>query len=303
MGGASDDAARARDLYKRGRDEYAKGHLPQAYTLLIEAWGIQKSFDVAGNLALAEGQLTRYREAAEHAVYALANFPVGGSEAQRKGLQAVLVEARPFIGAITFQCSADHAAITVDGRPAGESPVAGEVFVEPGPHTVVATLPGCEPVQDTLRSDKGSTHLLTLTFTRCGTPPPPPKIPLKPVPRGPDPVTIAGVVATGVGLGLGAAFAILTKIKADDAATKATLVGSSGCGTGSTACQNLHDALVSHDTFANGAVWTFVAAGAVGVGTLVYTFAVPHGPAPVSRAMLVPVAGPGSGGLVVKGVF
>ncbi len=227
---SGEDAARARDLYKRGRDEYIKGHLSQAYSLLIEAWGIQKSFDVAGNLALAEGQLTRYREAAEHATYALANFPVGGSDAQRKALQDVLADARTYVGVITFQVSADHAAVTVDGRPVGESPIAGEVFVEPGPHVVVATLPGCEPVHDSVRTDKGSTHLLTLTFTKCGTSTPPPVV-VVPKPTGPDPVTVAGFITTGVGLGLGAAFAIVSKIKSGDADTAAM-----GVGTGATAC-------------------------------------------------------------------
>ena len=64
------------------------------------------------------------------------------------------------------------------------------------------------------------------------------------------------------------------------------------------ACTTLHDTLVSHDTFANGAVWTFVGAGAVGVGTLIYALAGPrHG------AQVLPVVGPGAGGLVVKGAF
>src|SRR4051812_5867834 len=59
------DAARARELYRKGCEEMAKeGRLPQAYAYLHEAWGLQKSFDTAGNLAQVESNLTRYREAA-----------------------------------------------------------------------------------------------------------------------------------------------------------------------------------------------------------------------------------------------
>jgi PEGA domain len=309
---SADDAARAHDLFKKGHAEYVKDHLPQAYAFFLEAWGIQKSFDIAGNLAFVEKQLTRYREAAEHASYALANFPAGGSDAQRKALQDALAEVRQHVGAITVRVSVARAAVTVDGRLVGESPLASDVFVDPGPHTIVATAPGCEPVQDAVTTDKGSSHLITLTPSRCGgpTPPLPPRTTPTPVVAGPNPVVIGGVVATGIGLGLGAAFAIMAKIKASDAGSQSALLGAGNPGAcavsaPSTACVTLHDTLESHDTFANAAVWTFVAASAVGVGTLVYALATPQQPPPVTagRAQVIPMVGPGAAGLMVKGAF
>ena len=122
QGALGGDAARAHELFKKGTEEYAKDHLPQAYALFLEAWGIQKSFDIAGNLALVEGQLTRYREAAEHATYALANFPAGGKEAQHKLLVSALADARQYIGAITLRVAVDRAVVTLDGHAIGESP-------------------------------------------------------------------------------------------------------------------------------------------------------------------------------------
>jgi len=308
QGAPVSDGARAHDLFKKGHDEYVKDHLPQAYALFLEAWGIQKSFDIAGNLAFVEKQLTRYREAAEHATYALANFPAGGTDAQRKAIEDALNDVRQYIGAITVRVSVPRAAVTVDGRAVGESPLACDVFVEPGPHTVVVTAPGCEPVQELVTTDKGSSHLITLTPSRCGGAPPPPPPP-PPTESRPGPVTIAGIITTGVALGLGAAFVRTATTKASDAASQTTLLGSNPAAcTGSahlTACANLHDTLASHDTFANAAVWTFVAAGAVGVGTLIYTLAVPRRPPAVeaSRVRVLPAVGPGVGGLMLKGAF
>ncbi len=309
-GGQASDAARAHDLFRRGHEEYVKDHLPQAYALFLEAWGIQKSYDIAGNLAFVEKQLTRYREAAEHATYALANFPAGGTDAQRKALQDALDDVRKNIGAITVRVSVARAAVTVDGHPCGESPLASEVFVEPGPHTVVATAPGCDPVQEIVTADKGSSHLLTLTPSRCGTdtsPHPPPGI--TPPAAGPGPVTVGGFIATGVGLGLGAAFAIMAKVKGDDAGSQSALLGAgnpAACTVPTPTCSTLHGTLASHDTFASAAVWTFVAASAVGVGTVVYTLvAPPQAPRDgrVRGAQVIPMMGPGGGGLMLRGAF
>lgn len=283
--------------------------------------GIQKTFDLAGNLAFVEKQLTRYREAAEHATYALANFPAGGTDAQRKGLQDALNYVRQYIGAITVRVPADRATVTVDGHPvtmqeaprpnpAAEPLLLAELFVEPGPHTLVATVPGCDPVQEAVTTDKGSSHLITLTPTRCGTTtrPPPDKLgPSQGQGAGPSPILIGGFIATGVGLGLGTAFAIMTKVEASDATSQSAQFSGNprACAASSPACTTLHDTLASHDTFANAAVWTFVGAGVLGVGTLVYGLAGPKPPpsAPAGRAQLVPLVGPGTAGLMVKGAF
>jgi hypothetical protein len=307
--GAEND--RARQLFKRGRDEYAKDHVPQAYALFLEAWGLQKSFDIAGNLAVVERQIARPRDAAEHAAYALANFPAGGTDAQRKALQDLLVEARATCGAVTIRVSVDRALVTVDGRAVGESPLPVEVFVEPGSHVVVATAPGCDPVQGSVRTDRGTTHLINLTPSRCGPRPPPNKTTTTTVaPTGPGPITLAGIITTGVGVGLGAGFAIMSKVKADAASAQLPFIpggptNPTACATPTMSCPALHDALASHDTFASAAVWTFVAAGAVGAGTVIYTVVVPRpqGAVKAARIQAIPLAGPGTGGLMLKGAF
>ena len=307
------DAARARELYRKGREEMLKdGHLPQAYALLHEAWELQRSFDTAGNLALVESKLTRYREAAEHASYALGHFPTGGSDAQRKALEEVLTAARTHVGTLTLRVNADHAAVTLDHQPLGESPFTIEIFVEPGRHTVEASLPGCEPVKDTVRADQGGAHLITLTFSKCGAgggggggdQGHPPIVEQK----GLGPVVIGGIAATAVGVGLGAVFAIVSKVKGDDASSAGSGLGPTACAGKSLPagpCTTVHNALVAQDTFASAAVWTFVGAAAVGAGTLIYTFAVPRSPAApkVSGVRVIPVAGLGTGGVVLKGAF
>ena len=308
------EGARAHDLFTKGREEYAKGHLPEAYAQFIEAWTLQKSPDVAANLALVENKLARWREAAAHATYALANLPDGASDAQRRIVQEALEAAKKHVGTITLRVSIEHAAVTVDHEPLGESPLTAEIFLDPGTHTLSAAAPGCEPARDTVAAKAGSTHLITLTLGKCaggnrdgnrdGKPP------LVEEPKGLRPITIGGIATTGVGLGLGAAFAIMSAVKGNDASSAASNLGSSptacaGANATSSGCKSLHDALSAHDTFASAAVWTFVGAAAVGAGTLIYTFVVPRPPAAPKSAgvQVIPVAGPGGGGVMLKGAF
>jgi hypothetical protein len=229
----------------------------------------------------------------------------------------VLAEARSFIGSVTLQVNLDHAAVTVDGQAVGESPFATEIFVDPGPHTLVATIPGCDPVKDRVRADKGSSHYVTLAFIKCGDkpvpkPPKPPKPAKWPV-FLPRPITIGGFIATGVGLGLGTSFAVMAKIKGDEADQKFQAIGSAthnnpkACAGSapSSDCVTLHNLRVSHDTFANAATWTFVAAGVVGAGTLIYTFAIPPAELKLKagQALVFPIVGPGTAGLVLRSSF
>lgn len=309
-GDGGGDAARARELFKKGYAEYAKDHLPEAYALLVESFTLQKSYDVAGDLAQVEVQLTRYREAAEHATYALTHFPTGGAEAQRKAFETALADARAHIGAITVQVSVDHAIVSLDGQPVGESPLALELFVEPGKHVLAASAPDCVSAQDTVPTGKGTSHLIILTL-RCGTTKPPTQI--VPVETGLRPISVTGFAATGLGLGLGAVFAIVSAVKGSDAGTQHQVVAGEAKGNTnycassppSSDCTKLYNLLASQSTFGNASLWSFVAGGAVGLGTVAYTFIVPRS-APAAKptgAKLVPFAGPGTGGLLLKGAF
>jgi hypothetical protein len=322
QGGNGDATARARELFKKGRDEYARDHLPQAFALFTEAWSLQKTFDIAGNLALVENQLAHYRDAADHAAYALANFPAGGSETQHKALEDVLAKAKANLGVLTVRTSVPHATVTLDGQaitltpPASPTETASaEVLIEPGVHALLATAPGCDPATDSVRGEKGGTHLVTLE-PQCGPKEPPhlpPQPPVKKEDLGPRPLTVAGFVTMGVGFGVGAALAIVSKVKANDADTQGAHLGPNACAATppSPACVALHDARTSQGALANAALWTFVGAGVVGAATLAYTLAPRPAPptAPTAAATkaasvrILPAAGPTGASLLLEGTF
>jgi hypothetical protein len=307
-------ADQARELFQKGKKDYAANKKGEALKAFRDAFAILKSHDIAANLATVEMELAFYREAAEHATFALQHFPPSVTEGAIAAMQDIVVKARKEIGTVTVRISVERAAVTVDGKPAGESPLPSEVFLDPGEHTIAASASGFEPAKETLRTGKGSTHLVTLTLKKSGgtsggggggggeVPPP----------SGPRPIAIAGFVTAGVAAGLGAAFAILAKVKDSDADAQLDAIdpmhkNPTAC-AGATpvdGCEKLHDLRASRDTFANAALWSFVGAGAVTAGTLIYTFAVPPkaAPAKASRLVVLPAAGPSGGGLLVRGAF
>ncbi|APR87202.1 Primosomal protein N' (replication factor Y) - superfamily II helicase [Minicystis rosea] len=304
-GAGTSDATRARELHIKGKQAYQAGDMRGAYEAYAAAWALQKTFDVAANLAAVELATARFRDAAEHLTFALANLPVSGEgDKQRPVLVGMMADAKKQIGTITIKANADGASLTLDGRPVGTSPMADEIFLDPGEHTVGATAPSFAPVEQKIRVDKGAYIPVILTLKKIGEPPP-----VVPPPSGPSPITVAGFITAGVGLGAATALAIVSKTKADDASTQLSALevkGRNACAgaSPSPACVMLHDARASRDTFANAALWTFVGAGVVAAGTLVYTFAVPHTPATKTTGLsALPIVSPEGGGLLIKGAF
>jgi hypothetical protein len=302
----------ARELFRKAAKEYTAGKVNEAYRDYLAAWNAQKSPDTAGNLGSIELELGYLREAAEHASYAIAHFPPTGSKAQRAALVSMLADACKQIGVLSIQVNVPGAAISIDGKPLGSAPLDGDVYIEPGDHTVLAEAPDHDPARQTIHVEKGSTTPVVLALTVHPTTGPQPAATPTNWPR---PIAVAGVITAGAGFAAGTALAIMAKIKATDAdaagqALDALTKGSlSACpavnATIEASCAKLLGAQQSRDTFANTALWMFVGATVVTVGTVAYTVVVPRFSAPTTTTgmSVVPVVTPSGGAVVIQGNF
>jgi hypothetical protein len=307
------DPARVKELFRKGMKAYEQGRLQEAHDSYRAAWDLLKSYDIAGNLALVELELKRYRDAAEHAAYAIANFPPVGTDKQRRSLEELLAEAKKHVGALYVRVSVDGAEVTVDGVRAGASPLATPVFVEPGDHEVVASSPSHEPAKQTVHADAGSAPVVSLTLKARGGPAVPTGTTAPTAAPGGglpvSPVVIGGGVAALLAAGAGAAFTILSNAKASDAQSTFDALSKSGGGSacaGATQpkeCATLLDLRKSRDTLGNLAVWSFIGAGALGAGTVIYMLVAPKPAKPQAGVRAVPIVSAGGGGAVLEGVF
>jgi hypothetical protein len=123
-------------------------------------------------------------------------------------------------------------------------------------------------------------------------------------------VLATGGALAGVALITGAVFAGLSNAKSGDASDKrGSLVKTSGpaactgVGAPGVPCADLTNAANDRRTFANVAFWSFVGAGTVGAGTLIYALLAPKSTPKTDGLTLAPTAGPQGASLEVSGTW
>lgn len=293
---------KARQLYEEGLAAFKKGKVLEAQAAYLAAWSLNKHWQIAANLADTEIELGKHREAAEHATYYQQHAPAN----RKEKADALVKRALARVAALALTVEPEGAEVLVDDVSIGRAPLAGPVFVEPGERRVRARFPGRPDAVQVIAAQAGATPMVTLRVEVPAAPPPARELPA--VGSSYKPIVITGGVVAGVGLGLGAVFAVVSNGKASDAETKrATLAKTSGataCSSASPAagCGALESTLRARAGLADASLWTFVGAGAVGAATLVYALAAPR--AKVSAPVQVtPAIGAGLGGVVVHGAW
>jgi tetratricopeptide (TPR) repeat protein len=295
-GAPSPDAVqRAEVLFRNANQLYTDKKWVEAEAGFLAAWALNPTYDVAANLGHAQYRLGKYRDAAEHFAFALRNWPLIGKPEPRKLAETRLAELRTLVASLNVQVNVAGAEVLVDGAPLGSASLASEVFVDPGAHVVEAALAGYKPARAQVNAAKGSAQDVVLTLVASSGPPPQPAGPSKPV-------IITGAVLGGAGVLLGAVFAGLSDAKASDAAAKNDAIGAAtACGpTPSAACQAVQSAGQARATFANASAWSFIAGGALGAATVIYTLAAPRA-AKASGMRVAPTVTADGGGVVVRG--
>src|SRR3954470_11510970 len=107
------ETARVTELFKSGKVAFAKGDMAEAERLFAEALAMRKSSDIAANLAQSELEQQKYRKAAEHFSWALANLLPSASDAQRKAVETGLSRARAEVAALRLEIKPDGSDVLV----------------------------------------------------------------------------------------------------------------------------------------------------------------------------------------------
>lgn len=272
-----------------------------------QAWALKQSYDIGGNLGIAELNLEKYCDAAEHLSFALKRFPANGKPAHRELLHDKLEKAKEHVGALAITVSAPGAEVFVDGKRLGLAPLSELVFVAPGTRKMEARLQGYETATQTVEATKaGSTDVvLTLKTAEVRRVPPPES-------HGPRMgVVVAGAVVTGVALATGIGFLAAAGSKGSSGLELHTTIAQAGhsCITGDAnydaRCADLSSITRTGDTFHSVGVGLLAGAGAAAVGTAVYFF-LPRSSTdrPVASAFrLAPAVSTTNAGLLVSGSF
>jgi hypothetical protein len=298
-------SAQADDLAHRAVDLSKKHQWGEAEALLRQAWTLKRSYDIAGNLGIAEAAQSKWRDAAEHLTFALATFPANGKAAHRELLREKLAAAREQVGAVAIEVDTPGAEVFVDEKSVGTAPLPGEVFVEPGARVIVARLAGRDAARREVTVSKGGGVKVALVL-------PPVRIdPVAPVPvpmpdRTPRLVlTIAsGVLAVG-GLAAGAGLTVAANGKAVEALDLRSGHASTcfmPAPAVSSKCTALRDAVSGRTTLSNAATAAFLAGGAFAVASVGLGIWAAAGPT-VGPVRVAPAIGAAHVGLIAEGAW
>lgn len=314
---------KARELYLEGQEAGAKKRWGEAYANFLAAWSLKPHYQIAGNLGWVEVELGRYREAAEHLSYYLREAPKEKVK-ERQSVEVLLAEARKHVGALALQVEPAGAEVLLDGVSIGKAPLAGEVFVEPGPRAIEARLDGYKSAKEIVEMAAGSSREVPLRLMKSESEAPSVAGVTGAATKSERPsvtkaqgserdegrpyrgVVIAGIAASVAAVGMGVGFAIVASGKADNADERlAVLVGKGGarsCSAPAFApdCIAIDSDRQARDTFRDLAIWSFIGGGVLSTATVIYAVAAPRSKPP-GAARVLPQAFAGGGGLLLVG--
>lgn len=271
--------------YRRAYDAIEKKRWPEARALLLELWSRSRTYDVAASLGQVEYQLKHYPAAAHYMAFAIANVAPKERPANVERYRQALAEISQLVA--TLRVSVDHASaeVFVNGEKVGVSPLASEVFVEPGVHTLEARLGTDESVKKTLAVEAGESYSVALELgaldaetaaalsgqrsRRRASDAAPPGAD---APRSLIPVYVGSAV-TVLGASMAIGFGVAANSAEDDVRTLRRRLGPSGCADGTAAatdCDRVADAVDRQQSNATLSNVGLGVAAVAGLGTLGY---------------------------------
>ena len=284
--GSAADSDRANLLFKKGKVAFNAGKFDDALRIYSEAWSLKKSPDIAANLAQAESELSKHRDAAEHFAYALAHILPSSTDEQRAALAEGLESEKKEIGSLRVTLEPADSVLTIDDV-AVPVPPNGDVYIDAGEHRTSVTHEGYEPYRQTLRVSKGASQVLWIKLLQAGsaapspTEPRPSKDPLGTVPPRLGDSSARSITPALVGGGLvvaGAALGVVFHLSGNSSGRDADALRhkhseANACGTGTPYaddCSALHGKNLDVDRARSIEVVGFSVAGAAAVGTALY---------------------------------
>jgi tetratricopeptide (TPR) repeat protein len=295
---AGPNGAKVGELFDQAQAAFAKGDKQAAYKAYKEAWALQKSYDIAGNLGNVELKLGMYSGAAEHLDYALANFPPTGEPAAQQLLTKKRDEARNELGRVRVVVNVPGAHVFVDGKDVGAAPLAEPLYVSPAGCSIDAKLEGYADAHGAASPAKGSEKSVTLSL-----------VPLeRPKPRSLVPgVVLGGAAVVGLATGIGLLVAAGGKHSTVLELNNGILADKKSCAPGASnfdaRCSALETAASSSDTLHNLGVGFLAGGGAAALGAGLY-FLWPASKSTTGTGVRwIPVSTATGGGLVAAGTF
>jgi hypothetical protein len=283
----------------RGAAAALRGGQPlEAIAKWRAAWDIRPAPEVACDIGTGEFMYGSQRAAAEFLERCDREYLASSPRDMKlkEGIKKRLDQAREQVGALRINVDQAGAAVSIDGRHVGRTPLEIQ-FVEPGEHRVHVVLEGYERHDVVAVAGKGEERALQITLAKLEPSAPAikpgpihPRPALMPAPKsgGPElPIALTGGALALVGAGIGIGFTVASIDAADEGRwsrveTRWQLQGVCNADATQPACSEHVSAEEARRAYGRVAAAAFVGAGLFTVATIAYvafprTFAKPTG--------------------------
>jgi hypothetical protein len=163
------DIARVQKLYLEGRSARERGDLERALALLLGAWSIRKTPDIAASLAQVEFELGRPRDAAEHLAYACRHLPADADPRRVRRLLDALERVEQKVVVLRIEVEPKQAEVRLNDRALGRGEaLEHEIYADPGSLALVAELAGFAPARAEFVARAGERRRVRLALSQLG---------------------------------------------------------------------------------------------------------------------------------------
>ncbi|WP_437598183.1 hypothetical protein WMF28_36400 [Sorangium sp. So ce590] len=334
---ARGDNARAAQLYREGNDAFKQKRWSDAELSYLKAWALVRSFDIAANLGEVQLQLKKPRSAATFLSFALRTAPPSAKAEQIARMRHFLDEAKAQVGTVRVRVkNVTDAEVFVDLERVPAEEVKHELYLEPGPHLLVIRRAGYEDEHLGVLAAPRMTETIEPELK-----PKAEKAPVAAGPGAARPgaasapgmgdaktkapaagaraeeraggprtaVITGGVVAAGVAAGVGTVLAVVAASKWSAASDQRDELRREGgvyvCAAGQRT-PSCRDAVERYDDASglwNAAIWSWIGAGTVGLGTAAYAWLAKVPPERAGSVKVSPMLAVHGGGLVVTSAW
>ena len=163
---AQDLANDANAQYRKAFAALSQRNWPEARQLLLPLWQRSHTWDVASGLGQAEFFLDNYATGATYTAFALANLPPKEKVMTADRLRAALGEMKAAVGTLHVTVSEGGAEILLDDELQGISPLAREVYANPGRHWLQARLANGAQSRQSVVVEAGKSYPVALILEK-----------------------------------------------------------------------------------------------------------------------------------------
>jgi len=301
-------------LYMQGDEALKRLAYVEAEVALTRAWGLSKSFDVAGKLGETKLEMGKYREAAELLSFALRNALPSTRPKRRERLRNALDKVKEKLATVKLTASVVEARLSIDGAAIDPLFLGPELFVDPGKRSFEASAAGYTTAKQAVETKAGEIYVVTLALEAVSKEP----VVVAPVEQStPWPAAALGAAGGAALIGGAVLVGVAESRKAEAyalARNTLTADGNPTCpkkGPGPTEqCDKVRAAAADVDMFGNAGIGVLIGGGVLMAAAAAYVLwprAAPAKTTPAKAAakagVVVPVVGPNGGGLVWRGSF